>query len=387
MNLEIPITQPTLPPWDLVEEAYGAFYETGMITNGPMVRQLESEIQNTLHVSQAVAVSSCTSGLMLALKYLDVTKKVAIPSFTFFATAHSVIWNSLEPVFVDIDAETWNLSTEALRVALGNDPELNAVMPVHIFGNPCEVYGLEEARREYGIKLAFDSAHAIGSKIGDKWVGCFGDAEVFSLTPTKLMAAGEGGIITTQDSQLGESLRAGRNYGNTGDYDPESIGLSARMSEFHAALAIESFHILEENVQRRNKLAEQYKELLSGIAGIRFQRIKEGNRTTYKDFSIAIDKEDFGMDRDELSLYLSEAGVDTRKYFYPPVHRIKAYWEKWGKQYDDALPVTNKLAQQALSLPMWSHMEEELVERVCERIAHAHENAENIRSEILKKSE
>lgn len=373
--MEYPITKPTLPAWELFRKAVQAFYHTGMITNGPMVRQLEAEVENKFKVSHAVAVSSCTSGLMLALRCLGVKGKVALPSFTFFATVHAAAWCGLEPVFVDIDEETWNLSPRALEKTLGEVEGIEAVMPVHIFGNPCDVEALGGLAAEHGLKLVYDAAHAMGSRAGEGWVGCYGDAEVFSLTPTKMVVAAEGGLVTTGREDLAEKLRAGRNYGNTGDYDPEFIGLSARMSEFHAALAVESFRLVEINVRKRNALPERYKAHLKDIPGIHFQEVKPGNRSTYKDFTVRVVEEEFGMSRDELSSYLSQRGIDTRKYFHPPVHRTKAYWEKYGKARDYLLPVTNRLSGEVLSLPIWSHMPEGVVDKVCAEIVEARRRA------------
>lgn len=380
----IPITRPTLPPLGAIQRAIATFYETGMITNGYMVNKLEEKIQDSFNIGCAIAVSSCTNGLMLALRCLGLKGKVALPSFTFFATAHAVVWNDLEPVFVDVSPETWNMSAGSLARVLNEANDISAVVPVHIFGNPCDTDSLKAVAEEYNLKILYDSAHAIGAKTGDGWVGGFGNAEVFSLTPTKLVAAGEGGIITTNDEELAEALRAGRNYGNKGDYDPRFVGLSARLSEFHAALGIESFRLLQSNIRHRNKIAGRYKENLAKLPGVSFQVVKEGNLSTFKDFTILIEESQFGVDRDILSWYLATKGIDTRKYFFPPVHRTSAYWERWGRSYDDALSVTNKLSLQALSLPIWSHMEESIVDEVTGEIMIAHEKAEEIKLEYTK---
>ena len=384
--MEIPFTRPTLPPFKLLIDRVEAFYDTGMITNGPVVRRLETSVRDALLVDNAVAVSCCTSGLMLALKCLGLSGKVALPSFTFFATAHAVVWNGLEPVFVDIEPDTWNMSPEALKRALEEDEGISAVLPVHVFGNPCDVDALEELAGDRGMSLVYDSAHAMGARVGNRCVGCFGDAEVFSLSPTKIVVAGEGGVITTPDDELAEQLRAGRDYGNRGDYDPVFVGLNARMSEFHAALAMESFQMLEENVLRRNAIADKYAEGLSCLPGITPQAIREGNRSTFKDLTVLVNEERFGLSRDALSWYLSRKGIDSRKYYDPPVHRTKAYRERWGMKYDEFLPVTNKLSRQALSLPIWSHMELGLVDSVVESVQGAHERAEEIASGYIKES-
>jgi dTDP-4-amino-4,6-dideoxygalactose transaminase len=384
--MDIPFNRPTLPPYELLNTKVKAFYDTGMVTNGPGVRQFEIAIQDTLGVGNAVAVSSCTNGLMVALRCMGLSGKVALPSFTFFATAHTAVWCGLEPVFVDVAPDTWNISPESLERALEKNNDVSAIMGVHIFGNPCDVDILEALAHDRGLSLVYDSAHAMGARVEGNWIGGFGDSEVFSLSPTKIVVAGEGGVITTNDEVLAGKLRAGRDYGNAGSYDPSFFGLNARMSEFHAALAIESFLMLELNIGRRNTIAEKYIEGLSRLPGITFQAIRQGNRSTFKDFTVRIDEDEFGISRDALSWHLSGKGIDSRKYYCPPVHRTTAYWERWGQEYDEHLPETNKLSEQALSLPIWSHMETSLIDRVVEEIHNANEKAESIKNEFLKEN-
>lgn len=382
----IPFAKPALPPWDEYSKKIESFYGTGIITNGVFVRKLEEEVQQALSIPHAVALANCTSGLILTLGSIKKKGKVALPSFTFFATAHSVAWNGMEPVFVDVDEETWNISPSCLKQVFDEEEEIVAIMPVHVFGNPCDTEALAKIGEDRGAAIIYDSAHAMGAKVGEKWAGCFGDAEVFSLSPTKLITSGEGGLVATTQEELAVTLRAGRDYGNSGDYNPAFVGLNARMSEFHAALGVESFRMLEPNVTRRNEFAEGYKRLLADIPGIWFQKILEGNRSTFKDFTILIDTEEFGLDRDVLGWYLAEEGIDTRKYYFPPVHRTTAYWERWGKKYDESLPVTNRLSRSVLSLPIWSHMEDEVIARVVEKINDAHARSEEIAAAYSKKT-
>ncbi len=383
LPVRIPFNKPTLPAFEHFSEAIKGAYNTGQITNSTLVRQFEQNAQDCLKINNIVAVSSCTNGLILSLNCLGVSGKVALPSFTFFASAHSIIWNGLEPVFVDIDKDTWNISTKALMRAL-EEEDIEAVLPVHIFGNPCDVEALSELKKQNELEVVFDAAHSMGAKVHDAWIGGYGRAEVFSLSPTKLVVAGEGGLICTRDQELAEKLRAARDYGNIGDYNPEIIGLNARMSEFHAALGIDSLKMLEQNVARRNEIAKRYTDNLEKLPGIEFQMIKQGNLSTYKDFTILISEEAYGLNRDVLSRHLKGEGIDNRIYYYPPVHRTKAYWEKWGKYYDERLPVTNHLSKNVLSLPMWSHMEMEIVDEVCEKIVEAHDNCERIASKYVK---
>lgn len=382
--MDIPFNRPTLPPYASFNKAVEAFYDSGMITNGPVVRQLETSLRDAVSADNAVAVSCCTSGLMLALRCLGLVGKVALPSFTFFATAHAAVWNGLEPVFIDVDSETWNVSPATLKRSLEVEEGICAVLPVHMFGNPCDVDALGALANDRNLAVVYDSAHALGATVGDVHAGCFGNAEVFSLSPTKIVVAGEGGVITTPDPELAEKLRAGRDYGNEGGYDPIFVGLNARMSEFHAALAAESLKMLEKNVLRRNTIAGRYAEGMSRLPGITPQAVRDGNRSTFKDFTVLVEEERFGLSRDALCWHLSNEGIDTRKYYCPPVHRTTAYWERWGRKYDEFLPVTNRLSRQALSLPIWSHMELDVVDRVVESVLGAHGRPEEIAGEYLK---
>ena len=381
----IPITKPTLPPLEEYQLRLEQLWKTGQVTNGPLVRETEALLGDYIGNVHCVAMANCTIGLVLAIKALGLKGAAVLPSFTFFATAHSLIWNGLEPVFADIDEQTWNLSPASVKEILEKRSDVSAILGVHLFGNPCQVEELEAIARQYDIKLLFDSAHALGSESNGQKIGAFGDIEVFSLSPTKPVVAAEGGVASTSHEELAEVLRYGRDYGNEGDYNPSFIGLNARLSELHAAMALGSLEMLERNIKHRNEVVSRYKSSLSLIPGIRFQRIREKDRSTYKDFTVLIETEEFGMSRDALSWWLERERIDTRKYYSPPVHRTRAYWDRWGKYRDEELPVTNRISEHVLSLPIWSHMDNDIVDHVCETITTAHETAEKINT-LYRKS-
>ena len=381
----IPFTKPTLPPLNEYKARLEKLWKTGQVTNGPLVRETEALLGDYIGNTHCVAMANCTIGLVLAIKALGLTGAVVLPSFTFFATANSLIWNGLEPVFADIDEQTLNLAPASVKDILEKRRDVSAILGVHVYGNPCQVEELEALARQYDIKLLFDSAHALGAESNGKKVGAFGDIEVFSMSPTKPVVAGEGGVASTSNEGLAEVLRYGRDYGNEGDYDPRFIGLNARLSELHAALALGSFEMLEGSINRRNEVVSRYISSFGSIPGIRFQRIRENDRSTYKDFTVLIETEEFGISRDALSWWLERQRIDTRKYYSPPVHRTRAYWDRWGKYRDDELPVTNRISKRALSLPLWSHMDDDIVDRVCKAISNAHETADKINA-LYKKS-
>ena len=372
---KIPLCRPTLPDFSELSERFSEVFETGLITNGKYVKELEDKCVELFGVRNAVAVASCTSGLMLTMKALELSGEVIVPSFTFSATVHAILWNGLKPVFVDCDPETFNIDTNLIREKVTS--KTSAILGVYIFGNPPDISKLEEISTENNLRLILDAAHAMGSKYHGRYAGNFGDAEVFSLSPTKLVPAGEGGVITTNDDELARKLRIGRDYGNPGDYNCEYVGLNARLTEFNAILAIRNLRDLEENVRKRNRLVDVYRFFLQKLPGISFQKVEPGDRSNYKDFSILIDPDRFGLDRDALAYCLEKENVSTRKYYFPPVHAQNACRLACGDGPQD-LPVTEHLSQNILSLPLYSHMSDEEAVRIAEVIQRIHENTARI---------
>lgn len=358
------LVRPSLPP-DSVLDDIRKILSGPVLTNGPYVRELEERSADYLGVRHCVAVSSCTSGLMLVLRVANLTGEVVIPSFTFAATAHAVDWNGLRPVFADIDPQTLLLSPEAVRQVV--TPHTSAILATHTYGTPCDTEGLWDAARSIGARLFFDAAHAFGSQHNGKRVGGFGDAEIFSLSPTKVLVASEGGIIATNDEALAEQCRIGRDYGNPGDYDCRFVGLNARMSEVHAAIALGSLVNLNERIGRRNALAGLYREALENVPGLSFPMVPEGDRSTYKDFTMLVDPDGFGLDASGLQRALAAEGMESRRYYSPAVHAMEAYRSLAG--VDVALPVTDSAASRVITLPMWTGMTDRHVARVADAIA------------------
>jgi dTDP-4-amino-4,6-dideoxygalactose transaminase len=356
----LPLAHPTVAHPEAVAEAAREILASGVLTNGPTVRRLEERAATYLGVQHCVAVSSCTAGLMLVLRASALSGDVVVPSFTFAATAHAVAWNGLRPAFADISPDDLLLDPAAAARATG--VRTSAILATHTYGTPCDVEGLAEVARRAGIRLFFDAAHAFGSRRGETMIGGFGDAEVFSLSPTKVLVAGEGGIIATNDDVLAERCRIGRDYGNPGDYDTRFVGLNARMSELHAATALASFEDLEERIERRNELAERYRKALAELPGVCFPAVADGDRSTYKDFTVLVEAGEFGMDADRAAAALAAEGVQTRRYYAPPVHRQRAY--KSLALGNGSLPVTDWAAARVLTLPLWTGMLDEQVDRV-----------------------
>jgi dTDP-4-amino-4,6-dideoxygalactose transaminase len=360
-----PFIRPSLPALSDVVKDYEVAYRSGLLTNSNLVARLESAICERLRVKHCVAVSSCTSGLMMVLRGLGLTGEVIVPSFTFFATGHATRWNGLTPVFADCDPHTWNVVPVEIERKITS--RTSAILAVHLYGNPCDHQAIESLASRRGLKLIFDAAHAFGSQRRGAPVGSFGDAEVFSMSPTKLLVAGEGGLVTTNDAKLAGAVRSMRNYGDLGAYNPDWIGMNARMSEFNAALAFAGLPLMEGKIKRRNAVANTYTEMLSGLPGVRFQSVDPRDVHTFKDYSIHVTPDAFGMTRNALAEALLAENIETKKYFYPPLHKQDLYKPFYNPNRDD-LTQTEYITDGILSLPIYESLPDETVQTVAQTI-------------------
>lgn len=367
----LPIVRPALASFEEVEQDVKGIIASGMLTKGKHLAALEEEAAGVLGVRHAVGVSSCTAGLMLIFKALGLEGEVIVPSFTFMASVSSIVWAGLRPVFAEVREETTNLDPAAAEAAI--TPRTCAMVAVHNFGNPAEIDALEKIAEKHGLALVFDAAHGFGTMYNGRPVGGSGKAESFSMSPTKLVIAGEGGIVTTNDDELARRVRVGREYGNSGGYDTEFPGLNARLAEVNALLARRSLTAVEEAASHRNRLADLMRNRLGGLPGISFQHVRPQDRCSYKDFSIFVDGERFGMGRDRLAESLRAENVDTRKYYDPPAHLHTAYARYSGGAH---LPVTDRLSGRALSLPIHSRMSTETAEKVCHAVERIYRNGD-----------
>ncbi len=367
----VPITRPTLPPYGRIAPDLKRVIASGMVTKGPYLRKLE-ERSGALMGARSVGVSSCTVGLVLALQALGVDGEVILPSFTFLATASAPALLGLPLRFVDVDRRTWTIDPKAVDAAI--TPRTSAVIAVHTFGNPADVSALERICGRRGIALLFDAAHGLGALRGGRHVGAGGDAEVFSMSPTKLVCAGEGGLVSTRRADVAARLETLREYGNAGDYTTSQPGLNGRLDEMSAVLALHGFAMLERNARRRNQLVEIVKDALADTRGVSWQRIDRAHRSSYKDLSMVIEPSEFGLTRDELARVLRADGVDTRAYYSPLVHRHPAF----AASPAEDLKASEWLESRVLSLPLYSHMPVATVRTIAKLVAAAHEHSQAI---------
>ncbi len=363
MKKTVPIILPTLVDYRSVEKEFREVRDSGQVTVSKYTELFEKQVCRTLGVKNAIAVSSCTSGLILAVKALDLKGEVIVPAFTFAATAHALAWNKITPVFCDSEKGTYNIDVKKVEPLING--KTSAIMPVYIFGVPPRITELEKLAKKYNMKLLFDSAQGLGARYKGRLAGGFGNAEVFSMSSTKVVTSIEGGLVTTGDDDLAGKIRQMRDYGKSFDGEGmDYVGLSARMSEFHSIIGMRNFSKMEQLIKRRKKLIAHYKKNLEDVKGISFQKIPSCSESTGNYKVIFIDEKKARATRDEVYQFMKEKRIQTKKYFYPALHMQKAY-AQFKKKYQGLLPVAEKASKEGLALPLYSHMNRKIVSRVC----------------------
>ncbi len=330
-----------------------------MLSNfAEFAQQFESDAASYLEVPHALALASCDLGLILALRALELPPGAPcfLADFTFNSTVNAAVWAGLEPVLVDVDSETYNMSPDALRAEMREVPDSGVVLATHVFGNPCDVDSLTEIAAEHGSFLVFDAAHGYGSTRNGVKVGNFGDAEVFSFSGTKVVTSGEGGLLTTRHEWLAERVRFMRAYGFQHDYMSRYIGLNAKISELHAALGVLSIRGIEDMLEMRSHVVEQYRSGLGDL--VQWQNVSSSDRSTYKDLSIG-----FGDSRAAVEEALANAGIQTKRYFVP-LHTMKPY----SRFCHSEKPVSAAIHEMTLCVPLYADLDPKDLELIISTI-------------------
>jgi dTDP-4-amino-4,6-dideoxygalactose transaminase len=361
----IPIIRPTLPELSQIMEILQESHQSGTVTLGRVVRLLEEEAARFTETKYAVAMSSCTSGLILAFASMGWAPgaEVVVPSFTFAATVQAILWNRLTPVYVDCLPGKMTIDPRQVVKAVG--PRTAAIYPVSIFGLPPDMDELKEISDSQGIPLISDSAQGFGSTYKGKPAGGFGLCEVFSLSPTKVVTSIEGGLVTTNSEEMANNLRSMRDYGKGPDGEEMVFnGLSARMSEFHASVGLLSLRNAQALIQARLKLIQKYRVRTRDFRGCQVQELPEDRTSSGNYFTLLIGP-DAKMDRQGVREALRAHGIESKKYFYPPVHAHSAFRNYPHRVMGD-LRHTWSASKASLALPLYSHMTDSQQDRVCE---------------------
>ncbi len=370
---QIPLIQPDLPEFDEVADRFREVLGNGRITNfGRYVTEFEKEVGEYVG-AHAVTTSSGTMGLLFTLQALGLSPgaRVVLPSFTFMATAQAIVYAGGRPVFADVGED---LTIDSLDLAMLLDQYTDAAMviPVHMYGLPCDTEAIENVVRAHGrdqrpVRVVYDAAHAFGAARDGRPVGASGDAEVFSLSVTKVLVSVEGGLVTSRDAGLIERIRHMRNYGIESNYDAWYPGLNGKMSEFHAIVGLANLERLDERMERRQQLAARYTDRIHDRTEYRVLPWPGNVRHTFKDFTVLV-PDGVAPKRDQVIARLKQLGVETRAYFYPPVHEQRAF----RKYADRALPRTESVARRVLTLPFYTRMSDDDIDYVIESLQRVH---------------
>jgi dTDP-4-amino-4,6-dideoxygalactose transaminase len=341
-NKPVYVTMPSLPPLDEYVELLKGVWERGILThNGPLVQQLENQFCEKLKVSNFVAVSNGTIALQMAIKALELKGEIITTPFTWVATVSAIKWEGCTPMFCDIDPETLNIDTSKIE-ALITDKTV-AIMPVHVFGAPCDVEEIERIAKRHGLKVIYDAAHAIGSSVNGKSVLEYGDISATSLHATKLINTAEGGACISTNNKLHEKLKRIRFFGHNEEKDIVEDGFNGKMTEVHAALGIANLKYYDDVLNDRKEKYNLYKEALSNISSLRFQKLEHG-APNYSYFPVIFESESQLL---KVEKALNAEKISPRRYFYPSVNTYTNILKY------QATPVSEDVAKRILCLPLY----------------------------------
>lgn len=370
-------TRPRLPSRDTFDRLLGRIFETRWFTNdGALVKSLEERLRGRLGTGFCAAFCNGTVALQVALRSLDLRGEVITTPFTFPATVHAIEWNGLTPVFCDIDPRTYNL--DAIAAAAVVTKETSALLPVHVFGNPCDVVGLQKLADNCGLKIVYDAAHAFNVQHRGRPIGCWGDLSVFSFHATKLFHTAEGGALVGPDDARLPQVALLRNFGIVNEEEVRGVGLNGKMSELHAALGLAMLDLVDEEIEARGRLLDRYRSGLSRCEGLTFQDMAAETTLNYASCTIEVDEERFGVSRDVLHRALRAENIISRKYFYPLCSDNPRYRHLPSAQ-PSRLPNAHRLASRILCLPLYGELEPENVDKIVECIAAVQATASKVR--------
>jgi len=344
--------------------------------NGMYAQELERRLEQRLGVGFCLLFCNATVALQVALRALDLSGEVITTPFTFPATVHAVQWNGLRPVFCDIDPETYTL--DPVHAAKLITPDTSALLPVHVFGNPCHVSEIEKLALDRQLRVIYDAAHCFDVQTLDRPIGAWGDLSVLSFHATKLFHTAEGGAIVGSDPALRERIARLRNFGIVDEETVDGVGLNGKISEIHAAIGLALIDRIDGEIEARGALTERYRRGLSEVTGVVFQKLAPATRQNHGYFSIEIDEQSFGLSRNEVHDALRAENVITRKYFYPLCSENPSYRVLPSAQ-PSRLPAAHRLAERILCLPLFGELPTEDVDCIVERIARIQSEAGAVR--------
>lgn len=364
---KITVTSPLMPSLDELNVCLKDIWDRKWLTNNGIYHQkLENALCGYLDVPYISLFTNGTLPLITALQAMHITGEVITTPFSFVATTHSLWWNGIKPVFADIDPVTCNLDPDRIEAAI--TPRTTAIMPVHVYGQPCDTVRIQEIADKYGLKVIYDAAHAFGVKVNGESVLNAGDMSTLSFHATKVYNTVEGGALIVHDEQTKKRIDYLKNFGFAGETTVVAPGINSKMDEIRAAYGLVNLKQVDKAIEARHHVADRYREALRDVPGIRFMEDTPGVSHNYSYFPVFIDEEKYGMSRDELYEKMKAHNVYGRRYFYPLISTFSTY-RSLESASPDNLPVATRIAGQVICLPMYYGLTDEDVDRIVKLIA------------------
>ncbi|HSV88268.1 MAG TPA: DegT/DnrJ/EryC1/StrS family aminotransferase [Bacteroidales bacterium] len=356
------VTRPFLPPLEEFLPYLEQIWDSRILTNnGPFHQELEQKLCEYLEVPYISLFSNGTLALVTALQALNIKGEVITTPFSFVATTHALWWNNIQPVFIDIEPETFTLDPKKIEEAI--TPKTTAILPVHVYGYPCKVERIQEIAQKTGLKVIYDAAHTFGSKYKGRHLAGFGDLSILSFHATKVFNTFEGGAIVCHTAEMKEHIDNLKNFGFRGETTVVEPGINAKMNEFQAALGLLQLQYLPNAIAGRASIFEAYHKGLQGIEGISLPAIPLSLEHNYAYYPVLIDGERFGKGRDEVYEALKREDIYSRRYFYPLISAFATYSDLPSATAQN-LQISHQIADRVLCLPIYPGLEGEILEKI-----------------------
>nr|WP_312654142.1 DegT/DnrJ/EryC1/StrS family aminotransferase [Proteiniclasticum sp.] len=364
MGLSIQVTRSSMPEFEEYIEEIRELWDTHWLTNmGTKHKNLESQLLDYLNVPNITLFTNGHLALECIIAALNLSGEVITTPFTFASTTHAIVRNGLKPVFCDINPDDYTIDVEKIESLITE--KTSAIIPVHVYGNICDVEAIDRIAKKYNLKVIYDAAHTFGVTVNGQGIGTFGDASMFSFHATKVFNTIEGGAVTYNDFSIKQVLNDLKNFGITGPETVEYVGGNAKMNEFQAAMGICNLRHVNSEISKRKKVVERYIDNLKDITGIKLSQEQAGVESNYAYFPVVFDG--YKMTRDEGFEKLRDNDIIARKYFYPLTNSFECFKD----QYDvDETPVAKYIAERVLTLPLYADLALDDVDRICEIIKY-----------------
>lgn len=364
MRNRILVTQAILPEFEEYIEEIRELWDTHWITNmGDKHKKLQSELKKFLDVENVELLTNGHMALELSMQALGLKGEVITTPFTFASTTHAIVRNHLRPVFCDIKKDDFTIDAEKIEDLITD--KTSAIIPVHVYGNICEVKKIQQIADKYGLKVIYDAAHAFGEKYKGEGISHFGDISCFSFHATKVFHTIEGGAVCYRDPDFGRRLARLKNFGIKNEEVVEGVGANAKMNEFCAAMGLCNLRHIKEQIKNRKRVVEKYKAYLQDIDGIQLNITSKDIESNYAYFPVVFHEKIFGSSRNEVAAKLEEHNIYSRKYFYPLTNTFDCYHDKYSAE---STPTALHISKRILTLPLYSDLSLDVVKRICEII-------------------